>query len=111
MRRGKCLRLGVRSSSMPSSFFTTAFSTFRLLRHSFDAEYLTRATGWMKSCNTRWILSFLYVSRDVVTVLDIFPNFLPTSGCSRIAKRVALQTGNEPSIGRLFLLLRLSVAV
>src|SRR6266849_3129767 len=84
MRWEKCLKLGARSSSMPSFFFTTTSYTFQLPQHFFDAEYLKRATGSMKRFNMRWTWSFLSVSRSVVIVLNIFPNFLPIYGCSSI---------------------------
>jgi hypothetical protein len=96
---------------MLSFFFTITSCTFQQLQHSFDAEYLKRATGSTKSFNMRWIWSFLSVSRTVAIASNIFRDFLPILGCSLVAKRVALQTGNEWSIGRLFLPLRLSFDV
>src|SRR5258707_12461725 len=111
MRRGRCLKSGARLSSMPSFFFTTASYTFRRLQHFFAAEYLKMAIGLMKIFNMQWTWSFLSGSRNVAIVLNTFRNFLPILGCSLIAKRVALQTGNEWSIGRLFSLLHLSFVI
>src|SRR5260370_20180469 len=111
MRWEKCLKLDARSSSMLSSFFTTAFYTFRQLQHSFDAEYWKRTTGWMRDFNMRWISSFLFVFRNVGIALSISRNFSPILGCNPIAKRAALLTGSDWNIDRLFSRLRRSFGI
>jgi glycosyltransferase involved in cell wall biosynthesis len=58
-------------------------------QHFSGAGYSKKATGSTRSFNTRWIRSFSFVLRNVVTALSTFRTFFPILGCSLRARPVS----------------------
>src|SRR5258708_31134778 len=110
MKWAKWSRSDGRSSLAHSFFFIIGYCTSQQLQHFFDAGYLKKAIGLMKSFNTRWIWSFSFAFRNRAIALSIFRSSLPILGCSLTAKLAVPRIGSDWNINRSFLRLHRSFA-